>query len=76
MIFKNTWQFEHEPLELDVLHPTEDIHNSSKVLNINNKILHDIDMSYDSNPEPVPPLLDNDNIESNQLRELQLKQLL
>ncbi len=76
MIFKNTWQFEHEPLEVEVLHPIEHICNFSKVSNINSRILHDIDMSYDSNPESVLPLLDNHNIESNQLGELQLKQLL
>jgi hypothetical protein len=46
------------------------------VLNINNKILLDIGMSYDNNLEPVPPLLDNDSIESNLLHELQLKQQL
>jgi hypothetical protein len=74
--FQNTWPYEHELLQLKVLHPIEDIYNFSKVSNIDNKIPHGIDMSYDNNLESVPPLIDNDNIGSNRLHELQPEQLL
>ena len=74
MAFKITWQYEHELLRVILLHPTEDKDNFSTVLSIHNRILPYIDMSCDSNQEPVPQLLDNDNIVSNQPRVLQPKQ--
>jgi hypothetical protein len=76
MLFKNTWQYEHELLRVNVLHPTEHICNFSTVLNINNKIQRDIDRSYDSTLERALLLLDTGNIEANQLHELQLEQRL
>jgi hypothetical protein len=76
MIVLNTSQYEHVLLLINVFHPIEDTDNFSMVLNINNKILLDIDMSYDNNLELVPPLLDNYSIESNLLHELQTKQRL
>ncbi len=70
----NTLQSEHVPLRIKVFHPIERTDNFSMVSNISNKIVLDIDMSCDYNLESTPPLLDIDNIWSNQLHELQQEQ--